>query len=93
MSIPGLSAVKGVAAGNYHVLAVKSDGSVVGWGLNNAGQLGDGTATTRTSSVTVKGLAGRARLARARAGGAGRRAAGGRRTRAGADGPAHRPSP
>jgi alpha-tubulin suppressor-like RCC1 family protein len=33
-------------------------GSVMTWGLNNAGQLGDGTATDRTSPVSVAGLNG-----------------------------------
>lgn len=35
---PGLSDVAAVAAGQYHHLAVKADGTVVGWGNNEYGQ-------------------------------------------------------
>ena len=41
-----------VAASDYHVVAVKSDGTVWAWGANNNGQLGDGTTTD--SSVPVR---------------------------------------
>src|SRR5262249_54438235 len=41
----------GIQSGGQHSLAVKSDGTVWGWGSNNAGQLGDGTTTQRTSAV------------------------------------------
>ena len=34
------------AAGNYHALAVRSDGSVWAWGRNTRGQLGQPTNTT-----------------------------------------------
>ena len=34
----GLNGVKGIAAGDYHSLAFKSDGSVVAWGDNARGQ-------------------------------------------------------
>ena len=40
--LPPGSGVVSVTAGMQHVIAVKSDGSVWGWGLNNAGQVGDG---------------------------------------------------
>src|SRR5262249_51199670 len=32
-----------VAVGPHHVLALRSDGSVWGWGLNTSGEVGDGT--------------------------------------------------
>jgi hypothetical protein len=32
-----------VAAGNYHNVAIKSDGTLWAWGRNRSGQLGDGT--------------------------------------------------
>lgn len=35
---------KYIAAGAYHTLAIKNDGSLWAWGLNNFGQLGDGTS-------------------------------------------------
>ncbi len=47
-----------VAAGRYHTVAVKSDGTVWAWGENARGQLGDGTTTNRSTPVQVSGLAG-----------------------------------
>jgi hypothetical protein len=37
---------------------LKSDGTVRAWGYNTYGQLGDGTATNRSTPVWVLGLAG-----------------------------------
>jgi len=45
-----------IAAGDYHVTALKSDGSVWSWGWNAYGQLGDGTTTNRDTPVSVNGL-------------------------------------
>ena len=42
-----------VSAGIYHTCAVLDDGSIKCWGLNNEGQLGDGSTTTRTTPVSV----------------------------------------
>ena len=53
-----LTNVVAVAGGGYHSLALRSDGSVVAWGNNSAGQLGDGTTTTRTTPVPVEGIGG-----------------------------------
>jgi alpha-tubulin suppressor-like RCC1 family protein len=36
-------------------LVVRSDGTVWGWGLNNNGQLGDGTIIDRSTPVRVSG--------------------------------------
>ncbi|RYD99337.1 MAG: hypothetical protein EOP50_04350, partial [Sphingobacteriales bacterium] len=49
-----LSSVIAVSAGSYHNLALKQDGTVWAWGLNNNGQLGDGTYTNRTTAVPVQ---------------------------------------
>jgi alpha-tubulin suppressor-like RCC1 family protein len=54
--ISGLSGVKQVAAGNYHVLAVTTNGNVYAWGLNTNGELGDGTVTNRNSPVLITTL-------------------------------------
>jgi alpha-tubulin suppressor-like RCC1 family protein len=42
-----------VSAGEAHSLALDEDGKVYAWGINNYGQLGDGTTTFRTSPVAV----------------------------------------
>jgi alpha-tubulin suppressor-like RCC1 family protein len=47
-----------VAAGRTHNLAVRSDGTVTAWGLNDHGALGDGTTTDRSTPVQVRGLSG-----------------------------------
>src|SRR5689334_12657630 len=39
-AIPGLSAVRAVAAGGEHALALRDDGTVWAWGQNLRGQLG-----------------------------------------------------
>ncbi|HET9730281.1 MAG TPA: hypothetical protein VFR41_12700 [Acidimicrobiia bacterium] len=52
---PG-SQVVGISAGGAHALAVKADGSVVAWGHNASGQLGDGTIADRATPVVVRGL-------------------------------------
>ncbi len=52
---PG-SGVIAIAAGDSHSLALKSDGTVVGWGANFTGQLGDNTNNTRNSPVQVNGF-------------------------------------
>jgi alpha-tubulin suppressor-like RCC1 family protein len=57
VAVSGLSSgVVAVAGGGVHSLALKSDGSVVAWGFNAQGELGDGTTTNRFSPVAVSGL-------------------------------------
>jgi RHS repeat-associated protein len=47
-----------LAGGQYHSLALKSDGTAWAWGYNVDGELGDGTTTNRTAPVQVSGLTG-----------------------------------
>jgi len=44
-----------VSAGDAHSLAVRCNGTVWAWGSNSSGQLGDDTATSRSSPVSVVG--------------------------------------
>ncbi|WP_445341567.1 RCC1 domain-containing protein [Bifidobacterium sp. ESL0820] len=48
----GFKAVQ-VSAGYHHSLAIGSDGNAYSWGYNYAGQLGDGTASTKLTPVPV----------------------------------------
>jgi hypothetical protein len=52
----GLEGAVSVAAGDYHSLALKQDGTVWAWGANFLGQLGDGTMESRFTPVQVQGL-------------------------------------
>ena len=56
VQVSGLEGVDAVADSNGFVYALKSDGTVWGWGLNNNGQLGDGTTTDRSRPVQTVGL-------------------------------------
>jgi alpha-tubulin suppressor-like RCC1 family protein len=49
-----------LAAGWNFTCAINTEGAVMCWGRNSDGQLGDGTHTTRTKPVNVKGLSLRA---------------------------------
>jgi alpha-tubulin suppressor-like RCC1 family protein len=55
-SVGGLTEVTAVAAGGNFSLALRSDGTVVAWGENSHGQLGDGTTQNRNVPVPVSGL-------------------------------------
>jgi alpha-tubulin suppressor-like RCC1 family protein len=58
VAVQGLDGVIAIAAGHEHSLAVKSDGTVWAWGLNIAGQIGDGGGVQRTAPVRVPNLTG-----------------------------------
>ena len=45
--------IKTIASGSSHTLVIKTDGSLWAWGVNDRGQLGDGTMTNRLSPVQV----------------------------------------
>jgi alpha-tubulin suppressor-like RCC1 family protein len=48
-----ISEVVQVEAGSFHTLALKSNGTVWGWGVNTSGQLGDGSVADRSVPVQV----------------------------------------
>ena len=48
-----LSGIKTIAAGDYHSVAIKTDGTVLAWGDNAKGQLGDGSNDRRYVPVQV----------------------------------------
>jgi alpha-tubulin suppressor-like RCC1 family protein len=56
--VSGLKFVTAVAAGGRHGLALLADQTVVAWGANGLGQLGNGTTTDSNVPVAVKGLSG-----------------------------------
>ncbi|MFJ3794511.1 hypothetical protein [Kitasatospora sp. NPDC090091] len=51
-----LGGITAVAAGVSHSLALRSDGTVLAWGDNARGQLGDGTTTASNTPVQVCAL-------------------------------------
>jgi alpha-tubulin suppressor-like RCC1 family protein len=54
----GVTGISQVAAGDYHTVALESNGAVQAWGNNAEGQLGDGTLTNRLEAVTMPGVSG-----------------------------------
>lgn len=63
VTLPENAKAVAVAAGFNHSLALLSDGTVLAWGDNGYGQLGDGTNTMRKTPVPVPGLNGITQLA------------------------------
>ena len=55
-----------LAAGQYHSVALCSDGTVAAWGRNFEGELGDGTLTQRQTPVRVSTEPGASALSQAR---------------------------
>ena len=55
ITVGGLSSytITAIDAGQNHSLALTSTGNIYAWGLNDKGQLGDGTTTQRMSPVQV----------------------------------------
>ncbi|MER5707153.1 hypothetical protein [Streptomyces sp. NPDC002122] len=51
-----LTNITSIAAGYQHSLALRADGGVRSWGINDQGQLGDGTVIARSAPVSIVGL-------------------------------------
>ncbi|MBI4392212.1 MAG: SBBP repeat-containing protein [Euryarchaeota archaeon] len=58
-----LSGVVQIAVGGGHTQALKSDGTVFGWGYNADGRLGDGTTSGRAYATQATGLSNAVRIA------------------------------
>ena len=55
--------IASISAGGGHMLALRSDGTVLGWGFNVRGQLGNGIQTQVSGPVQVTNLAGATQVA------------------------------
>jgi alpha-tubulin suppressor-like RCC1 family protein len=58
VSVSGLGEVSAISVGGLHSLALRSNGTVMAWGANEFGQLGDGTEAPSDVPVAVNGLSG-----------------------------------
>jgi len=56
VTVPGLSHVRALAAGPATILALLEDGTVMAWGGNTSGQVGDGTTVEKHVPVQVAGM-------------------------------------
>ena len=57
--VPGVTDAIAIASGDAHALALRSDGTVLGWGANSRGQLGNGrTDPAQPTPVQALGLSG-----------------------------------
>jgi Regulator of chromosome condensation (RCC1) repeat/IPT/TIG domain len=58
VAVGGLSGVVAISAASRHSLALLSNGTVMAWGANESGEVGDGTNEDKDVPVAVKGLSG-----------------------------------
>jgi alpha-tubulin suppressor-like RCC1 family protein len=63
VEVKGLGGVTALAGGEAHSLALLENGTVVAWGDNTDGELGDGSTTGSDVPVPVKGLTGATAIA------------------------------
>ena len=56
VAVAGLSGIVAISAGARHSLALSTFGSVLAWGANDTGQLGDGSVTPKLVPGVVPGL-------------------------------------
>jgi alpha-tubulin suppressor-like RCC1 family protein len=58
VQIPSLTGIKQVSGGQagFHTLALKANGTVLAWGLNAEGQVGDGTTVNKSIPTAIAGL-------------------------------------
>ncbi|MFE7778191.1 RCC1 domain-containing protein [Streptomyces sp. NPDC057445] len=56
VAVQSLAGVKDVAAGCYHAVALREDGTVWTWGANSQGQLGIGSTIDQNTPKKVQGL-------------------------------------
>ncbi|MFA9269917.1 MAG: hypothetical protein ACEQSX_04050 [Baekduiaceae bacterium] len=65
--VGGLILIRSVAAGQAHTCAITVERTVICWGANDHGQLGDGTTTDRHTPTPIPGLSDVASLSAGRA--------------------------
>ena len=53
ITLPSGASPTAISAGSNHSLAIDSNGNLYAWGLNNVGQLGDGTTNDSHTPVTI----------------------------------------
>ena len=53
LQLPGVDRISKISAFQFHVLALRDDGTVLSWGGGKLGQLGDGTLVDRETPVMV----------------------------------------
>jgi alpha-tubulin suppressor-like RCC1 family protein len=58
VSVSTVTNAVSISLGSNHSCAVLATGTVVCWGLNSSGQLGDSSTTSRSTRVTVSGVTG-----------------------------------
>jgi alpha-tubulin suppressor-like RCC1 family protein len=58
VSVEGVSGATAIAAGAHHSLALLTDGTVVAWGEDKYGELGNGAISREEAPVAVSGLSG-----------------------------------